>query len=108
MELATVRPGQIIKTSDGRYALVRHLQALIVPRDEHYQRPEHVKQIIRLALESLPILSRDEAQVEESTRSGAKKMLSSVTSDIAVRRPSKRMLRIALAMMTAVIVVLVI
>lgn len=52
-ELATVRPGQIIKTIEGRYVLLRHLHAMIVPRNVGYRRPEHIDRMIALAVASL-------------------------------------------------------
>ncbi len=52
-ELATVRPGQVIKTKEGRYVLIRHLQSIIVPREPGYMRPVHVEQMLQLAMEGL-------------------------------------------------------
>lgn len=49
-ELATVRPGQVIKTKEGRYVLIRHLQSIIVPREPGYKRPVHVENMLQLAL----------------------------------------------------------
>lgn len=53
VELATVKPGQVINAGGGRYVLLRHLQALIVPREPGYERPDSVQQAIKLALATL-------------------------------------------------------
>lgn len=52
-ELATVQPGQIIKTKEGRFVMVRHLQAIMVPRTPQFVRPEYAQQTIDLAIASL-------------------------------------------------------
>ncbi|MCX6116666.1 MAG: hypothetical protein NT027_03930 [Proteobacteria bacterium] len=52
-EIATIHPGQIIKTSQGRFVMVRHLQALIVPRERNYTRPANYEDAIRLALSAI-------------------------------------------------------
>ena len=49
LELATVQVGQIIKTSHGRFVLVRHLDSFVVPRDPGYRRPEYILNAIALA-----------------------------------------------------------
>lgn len=62
-ELTTVKPGQIIKTVEGRYVLIRHLQAMIVPRGLGYERPDHVEKMIELAVASLQSAVRAEETV---------------------------------------------
>lgn len=99
-ELATVRPGQIIKTSGGRYVLVRHLQALIVPREHHYERPDHIKKMIELALVSLA-----ETHVAQSVAPAAPS--SSVPSKPAAQSgmSSKRRLRLGILGLASAIVI---
>lgn len=52
-ELATVESGQIIKTSQGRFVMVRHLQAIIVPRIKGAKRSASLQQTIQLAVASV-------------------------------------------------------
>lgn len=69
-ELATVRPGQVIKTNEGRYVLVRHLQAIIVPREADYRRPAHVERMIQLAMAGIEIetMLNPETAVENNNK----------------------------------------
>lgn len=53
LELATVQVGQIIKTSHGRFVLVRHLDSFVVPRDPGNKRPEYILNAIALAQASI-------------------------------------------------------
>lgn len=49
-ELATVQTGQIIKTSAGRFVMIRHLESLIIPRDASWKRPDEMQQAVSMAL----------------------------------------------------------
>jgi hypothetical protein len=52
-EVSTVQPGQIIRTAAGRFVIVRHMQALIIPKASGQARPTYMKDAITLALASL-------------------------------------------------------
>lgn len=93
-ELATVRPGQIIKTAEGRYVLIRHLHAIIVPRHPGYRRPEHVESMIALAAASLaaPVSNI----VEPSDDSVMNTPVTSCASNKTQIKTSKRIIRLAL------------
>jgi len=49
-EVMTVHTGQIIKTSEGRFVMIRHLEAFIIPRDADWRRPQEFQQAIDLAI----------------------------------------------------------
>lgn len=49
-EIATVHPGQIIKLAEGRVVIVRHLQAIIVPKDASSHRSEAIQSQVDAAL----------------------------------------------------------
>ena len=101
-ELATVRPGQIIKTIEGRYVLIRHLQAIIVPRIPGYQRPAHVESMIALAVASLEAPVPEEVEISDDTVMNAP--VSVLVSAPAENRDSKKK-TIRLAVMGAATVV---
>lgn len=64
-EVVTVQSGQIIKTSEGRFVMIRHLEALIVPRTSEWKRPDEIQQAIDLAVSTHASMAK-ELQPKES------------------------------------------
>lgn len=85
LELATVQVGQVIKTSKGRFIMVRHLEAIIVPRTSDEKRPEYI--VSAIALARAAIAERSNSGIKEDN-SESLKPIKSVQENFFNRLPS--------------------